>query len=458
MSRSSSKIILGSLLVLVLTAVAFLLWGYSYFTINHRNSTYVTPVMLMPKSDSTLAVTVTPAPTATASSTATLAADPRSTQLTQPTPIPVNRPTDTAVTTVCINSAALIADVTIPDGSQVAPGAGFNKIWRILNTGSCTWENNYKIVHVGGPLLWAMTAEFPLNATVYPGQFHDLIISMVSPELLGTYQSDWKLQNAQGQPFGVGRNNSPFWVRIVVADTPDTRISGLIYQDVNENGTYELGEPLVAGREIRLVPSTACHTDSPIVATALSDADGRYTLSGKFSGSFCIGLVGEIGFDDGVNATLTEGQILIQVNLRAPNPSASISGYLWNDTCLTDENGAAIEGVCVPDGLGGFHADGVIQGTETYIPDVTVYLQPGTCLNNDHLPIPTSTDAAGQYVFTKLDPGTYCLSIQATRGGNGVILLSGNWTFPGWGIWYQEINLQAKETLSSVNFGWDYQP
>jgi len=352
----------------------------------------------------------------------------------------------------------LIVDVTVPDGTQVAPGAGFNKIWRLLNNGTCTWENDYKVVNVGGPLLGAMAAEFPLNATVYPGQFHDLIINMVSPEALGTYQSDWKLQNARGQSFGVGAGNSPLWVKIEVTDTPNTTISGLIYQDVNENGIYELGEPLVAGREIRLVPSTACVAEGEIVGTALSDANGRYTLSGKFNGSYCVGLVGEAGFEDGTNVDLTAGQVVTQFNFRAPNPSASISGYLWNDYCLTDESGSAVEGECVPDGQGGVHADGLIQATETYIPDVTVYLQPGNCPNNVHLPVPTSTGANGQYIFTKLGPGTYCISINATRGGNGVILLTGNWTSPGWGIWYQEINLQENETVSSVNFGWDYQP
>jgi hypothetical protein len=313
------------------------------------------------------------------------------------------------------------------------------------------------------PVAAMPTPDGPLDVPVTPPALTAPVSSTatwvadITPMSPPVVVSDETLRYAQGQSFGIGVDNSPFWVKIVVADLPDTTITGLIYQDVNENGTYELGESLVAGKEIRLVPSTACHIEGPIVATALSDTGGRYTLSGIYDGSFCIGLVGETGFDDGVNVALTTGQILTQVNLRAPNPSASVSGTLWNDTCLTDETGATIEGVCVPDGQGGVRADGVIQATEPSIPDASVYLQRGPCLNNDHLPIPASTDAAGRYVFTRLGPGTYCVSIHPDYGGNAVILLQGNWTFPGWGIGYQEINLQADETISSIDFGWDYE-
>jgi len=41
---------------------------------------------------------------------------------------------------------------------------------------------------------------------------------MVAPPTNGTYQSNWKLRNPQGQYFGIGPDGiSAFWVRVVVA-------------------------------------------------------------------------------------------------------------------------------------------------------------------------------------------------------------------------------------------------
>ena len=39
----------------------------------------------------------------------------------------------------CDNSA-YVSDVTIPDGTEVAPGEAFTKTWALVNTGNCTWN------------------------------------------------------------------------------------------------------------------------------------------------------------------------------------------------------------------------------------------------------------------------------------------------------------------------------
>ena len=38
--------------------------------------------------------------------------------------------------------AAFVADVTIADGSYIAPGSTFTKTWRIRNNGTTTWNTN----------------------------------------------------------------------------------------------------------------------------------------------------------------------------------------------------------------------------------------------------------------------------------------------------------------------------
>lgn len=378
-------------------------------------------------------------------------------QYTRPADAPGNSPGATAVATACTNSAALISDVTVPDGTQFLPHSGFNKTWRLKNTGTCTWDSSYQVVHAGGHRLGAVSAFFPLRDTVFPGQTIDLTINMVSPDTPGTYQSDWKLQNAQAQGFGVGRHNSPFWVKIQVASPQPATISGLIYQDANQNGVYDAGETLVGSRQVWLIPGTACHVRQSAVAVAFSGADGRYTLAGEFNGSYCVGLVGDEGLDDVASVAITGGQTLNHVNLKSPVPSGSISGYVWNDYCLIGQAGDVLAGNCVADGHGSYHADGMIQPTESNIAGVTILLQQGACGTDNPVAVAVVTDSTGRYSFGSLQAGTYCVSMNAASPQNAPLLLPGDWTFPARGIWYHELFLQAGANAYAVNFGWDYQ-
>jgi hypothetical protein len=235
-----------------------------------------------------------------------------------------------------------------------------------------------------------------------------------------------------------------------------TVISGLVYQDANQNGTYDNGEVLMGSREVRLIPG-ACPVMQNPIATTFSGADGRFILAGEFNGSYCVGVVGDTGLNDAVGLTVTSGQTVNNVNLKWPAAIGSISGYLWHDYCLTNENGDALDGNCVADGNGDYHADGMIQPTETYIAGVLIQMQLGACANNNNVVVTAVTDNTGRYIFGSLQPATYCISMNAAEGGNGAKLLPGDWTFPQPHIWYQEITLQTGENAAPVNFGWDYQ-
>jgi hypothetical protein len=381
------------------------------------------------------------------------------TQYTKPTSSPNGQPVPTATNAVCTNAADFVTDVTVPDNSQVVAGTTFVKTWRIKNSGTCTWDGRYHLVHAGGPVLGAVVETLQMPATVTPGQTVDLSLTMLAPVTPGSYQSDWKVQTPQGTFFGVGRNNAPLWVKInVVSGQPaGTTISGLVYQDVNQNGVYNNGEPLIASREIWLVPGTACHVKNDAVAATTSGNDGRYTLKGNFSGSFCLGLAGNGGLDDVVSVAVTAGQTLNDINLKSAVPTMSISGFVWSDYCTTNHDGTVVEGNCAYDDSNGYIADGMIQPTETYIAGVTVLLRLGACASDNAVPVFAVTDASGKYIFNNLTPGTYCVYINATAPENVGPLLPGGWTFPFNGVWYQEMTLLAGTSAYPVNFGWDYQ-
>lgn len=377
--------------------------------------------------------------------------------------IPVSAATATPLATPipaeCTNQAALIADVTVPDNTQFPPTTGFIKTWRLKNTGSCTWGNSYQVVHAGGSLMGALLTSFPLNQTILPGQTVDISISLVSPGTADVYQSDWKLQDNQGRYFGLGSNGNPFYVRIIVAvPTPDSTITGKVYQDLNFNGAYDLGEPLMGSRAVKLIPGTACQVVGSPVATAFSGADGVYTFKGNFSGDYCVGLAsGEGELEDVIGINLNAGQVLTNINLKALAPFGSISGYVWNDYCSWTAGSSEPVGHCVLDGQGGYRADGMIEQGESYISGVTVLIQVGSCVNNNNVAVSAVTDSIGRYTFATLTPGTYCVSINANAGSNQQILLPGIFTYPQLGIWYQEVVMTVPDLVFPVNFGWDYQ-
>ncbi len=113
--------------------------------------------------------------------------------------------------------AKFVADVTIPDGTVIAPGTTFTKTWRLTNIGTSTWTTSYKLVFESGELLGAKTS-INLPKSVAPGQSIDLSVDMTAPLTTGTFRGNWKLQNASGVKFGIGSNASnPFWVEIKVA-------------------------------------------------------------------------------------------------------------------------------------------------------------------------------------------------------------------------------------------------
>jgi len=114
------------------------------------------------------------------------------------------------------NQVEFIGDVTIPDGSNFAPGTVFTKTWRLQNTGSCTWTKNYDLVYIGGERMEARR-EIPLPNDVEPGKNVDLSVGMTSPDATGGYKGYWKLRSRNGEVFGLGpASNQSFTIVINV--------------------------------------------------------------------------------------------------------------------------------------------------------------------------------------------------------------------------------------------------
>ena len=111
--------------------------------------------------------------------------------------------------------AKFVSDVTVPDGTNFAPGVAFTKTWRLKNIGSCDWASSYDVVFVSGDKMGALIGDLPQR--VRPGETVDVSVTLTAPSMPGDYRGYWKLEADNGTQFGIGDDQTdPFWVDIDV--------------------------------------------------------------------------------------------------------------------------------------------------------------------------------------------------------------------------------------------------
>ena len=143
------------------------------------------------------------------------------------TPVPTS--TQIPPVTYC-DWVAFVKDVNFPDGTVVAPGETFTKVWRLKNRGTCTWTSDYMLVFSSGTQMGGTTA-VRLPGTVLPGQTVDISVTLTAPTGEGPYTSNWMLRNPSGALFGTGEKaNIAFYVDVQVkkpvADIPHGTVGG----------------------------------------------------------------------------------------------------------------------------------------------------------------------------------------------------------------------------------------
>jgi hypothetical protein len=145
---------------------------------------------------------------------------PELTETASPTPLlqpTAETPTATSAQLNTCDVAGYRADMTIGDGMSMPAGTRFTKTWRLANDGSCTWTSAYRLVFVSGEAMTTQTS-IPITAEdVPPGGVIEVSVDMKAPSTEGEHAGFWKLENAQGERFGITEEGKSFWVRIVVA-------------------------------------------------------------------------------------------------------------------------------------------------------------------------------------------------------------------------------------------------
>jgi hypothetical protein len=117
-----------------------------------------------------------------------------------PTLVPTSIQPRLTVTPVCTDNLTFLEDLTIPDGTIVEPGAKLDKRWLVSNSGTCNWDQTYRLTLISGPDLGANT-----NQSLFParsGTETEIELSFTAPADPGSYLSAWQAINPDGEPFG----------------------------------------------------------------------------------------------------------------------------------------------------------------------------------------------------------------------------------------------------------------
>lgn len=235
------------------------------------------------------------------------------------------------------NKVFFLSDVNVPDGTVFKPETKFTKTWKIQNSGSCTWTSLYSAVPFSNdPTSPSITGdnEFKVKANVMPGGILEVTVVMVAPKEEGTYTQVWKMQDDQGNYFGIGGPNGAGWY---------------VNIKVDKSG----GSASTTGIKLASTVSSVSPNSGP--AGSDVQVDGNVTISGLASGKSqfvrwtlriagqSMGCGGEYTFTDNgsksfsytnckVPAGLAEGDKSVQVYINEPGGSNTPTGFTFSVT------------------------------------------------------------------------------------------------------------------------------
>ena len=118
------------------------------------------------------------------------------------------RPTPTPT---CTNGLWFFSDESIPDGTEVNPGERLDKRWGVQNSGTCNWDEHYRVKLIAGPGMGV-----PVQQALVPalsGTHVVIRMALIAPQEPGNYRSAWQAFDPQDTPFG-----DPFFIDIVVVE------------------------------------------------------------------------------------------------------------------------------------------------------------------------------------------------------------------------------------------------
>ncbi len=103
-------------------------------------------------------------------------------------------PESSNVTPIPLDASIFEGDVTIRDGSLIAKGESFEKIWRIKNIGMVEWTERY-LMRVNDTVC-AAPRRVRIPHTL-PGRSVDIRVTVQAPKTAGACKIFWKMVDAE---------------------------------------------------------------------------------------------------------------------------------------------------------------------------------------------------------------------------------------------------------------------
>lgn len=117
------------------------------------------------------------------------------------------------------DASTFIADITIPDGTLMAPYRDFEKTWRIRNSGTVPWVNRW-LARRGSPTGHGVPTS-PARVRIpdtRPGEEVDITVPVRAQPLAGASQVHWKMVDDLGWEYFPDRYALGLVLSIVVSD------------------------------------------------------------------------------------------------------------------------------------------------------------------------------------------------------------------------------------------------
>src|SRR5215211_2399669 len=260
------------------------------------------------------------------------------TPLTVPTLPASTLPPAASATPVC-DQAQFVKDITIPGGSQIAPGAAFTKTWRLKNAGACSWSG-YTLVFDSGDLMGATSPQS--IGTVSPGQEVDLSVNFTAPTTSGSYRSYWRIRNSSGVLIPVlgGTEGKSFFVDIkvsLISSGFDLHTRATDANWVSGASTLTFGGPETDANGFAMYRNNQKLEDKTSPAKIL-ETHPQWVTDGAITGTFPAYKVApgehfkaKVGFLLLSDGTCGAGNVRFQLNYREGSASNSLGQ--WTDTC-----------------------------------------------------------------------------------------------------------------------------
>ena len=260
------------------------------------------------------------------------------TSLSVPTLPAATLPPAASATAVC-DQAQFVKDVTIPDASQIDPGATFTKTWRLRNAGICTWSG-YTLVFDSGDQMGGTSPQ--TIGTVEPGDEVDLSVNFTAPTTSGSYRGYWRIRNSAGVLIPVlgGTQGKSFFVDIKVAVVSagfDLYTLATKANWVSGASTLTFGGPETDANGFAMYRNNQKLEDGTTPAKIL-ETHPQWVTDGAITGTYPAYKVvpgehfkAKIGFLLLSDGTCGAGNVKFQLNYREGSASNSLGE--WADTC-----------------------------------------------------------------------------------------------------------------------------